>query len=373
MRIPRQLVQCFIFLALLPTEMGAQSAPVQQKITFVQLTDAHLFDDNKSANSAALVWAIAKVNGLVAAGSAIDFIVYTGDLGLSNLVLPPGLCQLAPMEEEKAGPDPLSVAVDTLAQELNELAVRKVYFLPGNNDLAHEQLGDMGRYQCFLSQLQARLRNLASGEPSQPQPLELATLETDSTFEVNGIRLLGFNNATLKNKKNYRSWCSKTPDTPAKSAIRDACPQVQLDQLAKSLQTAPSAVLFTHMPYLKDPNPARAKKLPGAWDIPETLRAEWEREACGNNVVAVFAGHFHGDNRDLYGAKSREALRVTECVAKKSWVAPPLALKRQEGKGAQARGLLLATVTPSEVTGCTIYWYDAEAGSVDSATTSSCQ
>jgi hypothetical protein len=70
--------------------------------TFVQLTDAHLFDDNEVANSAALDWAVARVNRLAATGTAIGFVVYTGDLGLSKLPLPAGGCRFAGTSQEKA-------------------------------------------------------------------------------------------------------------------------------------------------------------------------------------------------------------------------------------------------------------------------------
>jgi predicted MPP superfamily phosphohydrolase len=374
MEIARRLALCVLVVALLPCGTGAQSAPARQTVTFVQLTDAHLFDDDQRKNSDALVWAITKINGLVSAGTTIDFVVYTGDLGLRAVIFQSDLCDLAPREAEKIPKlHLLNQALDTLAKELNELAVRKLYFVPGNNDLAYEELRDIGRYQCFLTQLRASLHKLAEESHVHSSPLELAALGPESTLEIGGIRLLGFNTASLKNHEKYQQWCSKPPETADEYAIWAACPQVQIDQLSKSLQTTASAVLFTHIPYLKDPHPPRAEKLPRAWDIEETLRAEWEQEACGKNVVAIFAGHFHDGNRDFYGARGRQPLRVTECVANKSWVAPPLAAKYQERQAVQARGLLLATITSAEVTHCTIYWFYGETGPANNTTASPCQ
>src|SRR5260370_42617713 len=63
-------------------------------LTFVQITDAHLFDAGKRAPTAqaasnlerdswdALHWAIQQTNRLVDAGTDISFVVFTGDLGL---------------------------------------------------------------------------------------------------------------------------------------------------------------------------------------------------------------------------------------------------------------------------------------------------
>ena len=80
---------------------GDGSIPLREsaKLTFVQLTDAHLFDEGKKQSSedafrqaaddrAALRWAIEQVNQQVVAGKQSDFVVYTGDLGLENVEVP---------------------------------------------------------------------------------------------------------------------------------------------------------------------------------------------------------------------------------------------------------------------------------------------
>jgi hypothetical protein len=365
MKLARRFAFCALGFALL-----CGCAQAQAPVTFVQLTDAHLFDDDESANFSALAWAVGKVNRLVAAGTRVDFVVYTGDLGLRTLSFPPGLCALAPLESPKASDAPaFERAVDRLAVQLDRLSVRKLYFLPGNNDLAGEQLGDMGRYQCFLSQLRARLAELAKDHSFQP--METAALEPDSALVAGGIRLLGFNDASLKDQENYQPWCSEKSEAPP--PIRAACPQVQIQRLARSLDSGAPAAVFLHIPYLKDPYPPRARELPGGWDVPQTLRSEWEQTACRSNLLGIFAGHFHDGNRDLYGARGRQTLEVSECVARKSWVAPPLAEKHQEGRPQQARGLLVVTLTPGGVTGCTLYWLKEAGGSVDDGPAGSCQ
>jgi len=370
MKPTREFAFCVLCLALLSGNAMTQASSAQQQITFVQITDAHLFDDDESANFSALDWAITTINHLVSAGTNVDFVVYTGDLGLRNIAFLPGQCEVAPLESGSVLRS-FDQVIDHLAQELDRLTVRTLYFLPGNDDLAREQLGDIGRYQCFLSQLQERLNQRAQ-ERNPFKPLLVANLEPDSTHVAGGIRLLGLNDASLKNQQEYKPWCSEKSETVAPS-IRAACPQVQVDRLSRSLQTGAPAVIFTHTPYLRDPFPPRAQELPDAWDISQTLRSEWEQTACKDNVIAIFAGHFHDSDRNIYGARGRRSLQVSECVSSKSWVAPPLAQKFQEGKAVQARGLLMVTIASGKVTGCTIHWLIGAKGTAESSTTSSCQ
>ncbi len=370
MKSARVSVPCFLSLVLLAGRAMAQAPSVQQPITFVQITDAHLFDDDESANFSALDWAITEINRLSTDGANVDFVVYTGDLGLRNVAFPPGQCEIPTLESASASRS-VDYASDKLAEELDKLTVRKLYFLPGNNDLAQEKLGDIGRYRCFLHQLQTRL-NPRAQKRIPFKPVVAANLEPDGTEVIGGIRLLGLNDSSLKNQQEYEPWCSEKRETAA-SPIGAACPQIQFERLSRALQAGAPAVIFTHIPYLRDPYPPRARELPDAWDIPPALRSEWENTACRNNVIAIFAGHFHDSNRDIYGARGRRGLQVSECVSNKSWVAPPLAQKNQEGKDVQARGLLRVTMTSSEVTGCTIYWLPGANDTAGSAMSSSCR
>src|ERR1035438_7931341 len=75
---------------------GAAEPPKSREVTFAQLTGAHIFDDGwkkptpnamrqAANNRTALDWAIRQINLAVASGTKIDFVVYTGDLGLQNV------------------------------------------------------------------------------------------------------------------------------------------------------------------------------------------------------------------------------------------------------------------------------------------------
>ena len=189
MKSAREFLFCVLWLALLAGNAMTQASSAQQQTTFVQITDAHLFDDDESANFSALDWAITTINHLVSAGTNVDFVVYTGDLGLRNIAFLPGQCEVAPFESGSVTKinDP---GIGHLAEELDRLTVRKLYLLPGNNDLAREQLGDMGRYQCFLSQLQERINQRAQ-ERNPFKPLLVANLEPDSTHVAGGDPVTG--------------------------------------------------------------------------------------------------------------------------------------------------------------------------------------
>src|SRR5215467_558765 len=72
------------------------AAASRRRVTFAQLTDAHIFGEGWKQPTAealreaaddrtALDWAIQEINRLVSSGTRIDFVVFTGDLGLQNV------------------------------------------------------------------------------------------------------------------------------------------------------------------------------------------------------------------------------------------------------------------------------------------------
>ena len=345
-----------LLLVLQPLDSRAQVAPTpDQSITFAQLTDAHIFDDGwREATSdamwhaaddrRALQWAIDRINELVASGVKIDFVVYTGDWGLQNVDIAPGeRCRAV-----RAGPQPglplvtLSWAVDEVAKYLKQLSVRRIFLVPGNNDLIDEKVTDAGRHDCFVAKLQEALRF---------SPVEVVGLDT-AGVDINGFRLVGLNTASFKASGNYQDDCSG----PAAALLRRACPRPQVESLRAN--PAERLVIFTHVPDLRDP----FRKHP-AWEIEPAVRAVWEGEACRPRVLGIFAGHFHASDRALYGNSSgTKTLTVSTCVAEKTWVAPPLAIKNQVDRKPGARGFFLATV---KATGVALprglYWFEPEA------------
>lgn len=331
-------------------------------VTFAQFTDAHIFDDGyrqptpkamqQAANDReALHWAIDEVNRAVASGTAIDFVVYTGDLGLQNIAMPDtGACHALPVHPDPGVPQStLAWAVSEIAGELNQLAVRQVFLLPGNNDIFDEQITDR-RFDCFLAELRKAVQTF-------PRPLALDTLRLSSPIDVNGVRIVALNSASFKKKDNYATACTM-PAAP----LDQACPEPQMKSLDQLAAEKMPLLLFTHVPDLIDPyfhsqHPGLRKS---AWDIPAGARTLWEKAVCKGSVSGVFAGHFHDSNVSLYGSNATtKDLAYSDCVTAKTWLAPPLALKNQERTLARARGFLIATVTGGKVTRVQVNWFDS--------------
>lgn len=359
-----RIVVLLVFLCMAFAPSGSSTDSESQPrttITFAQLSDAHIFDDGwnlatadalrqAADDRAALRWAVERINQLVVSGVSIDFVVFTGDFGLQNVDFPAGgTCKPKPLDAklEPGSPMvPLRWAVNEVAAELERLVVRRVFVLAGNNDLVDEHVLDTRRFDCFLSELQIAVA-------SSSQPLQIEVLNADSIVAINGIHLAGMNTASFKKLLNYDQACSKTPAVGDAAMLREACPLSQMT-LLRRFNAARPLVLFTHVPDLKDPYRKTA-----SWEIQPKVRQSWEKEICGAGVAAVFAGHFHDANRSIYAtATGTRDLAVSDCVAGRTWVAPPLAAKNQVGKNPQARGFLLATVAATGVQQAQAIWYE---------------
>ncbi len=340
----------------------------EKRLGFAQLTDAHIFDDGwkqptpdalreAASDRTALEWAITQINQAISSGTRIDFIVYTGDLGLQNVDFPAAsACHALPLDVEPGLPaSTLAWAVNDLATELDRLTVRRVFFVPGNNDIENENVTDV-RFGCFMAALGNRVRSLS-------HPLEIEALTADRAIAINGFRIAGLNSASFKNSTNYRLACSHAPSDPAGAQIlAQACPEPQmaaLNRLTAADSDAP-LVLFMHVPDVIDPyfhrqHPDQHKS---AWDLAPETRSAWERAACSPNVIGLFAGHFHDFSRSVYGTSpAASGLAYTPCVAQKTWIAPPLALKNQEHASPNARGFLTASIDGGSVA-VLAHWFD---------------
>ena len=315
----------------------AQDKPV---LTFVQITDAHVFDDGwrqptdsgyRSVGDdwSSLHWAMAEINAMKSSGKNIDFVVYTGDLGLSNVELRND-CGLAGTPVDANGMPPISKdwAARRLASELSALSVPVVYFVPGNNDLEDENVTDARRLPCFLGFVQSALTLMSS-------PVRVSELTADAAVSQKGFRLAGLNSASFKSDTKYKASCP---------AAGPGCPEVEVGLLQKlEADTSFDPILvFTHIPDLVDPF-----RETFSWQISDPVRKQWNSVACNAKIMGIFAGHFHDSDRHLYASNTAThdlAVPGSECVAGKTWVAPPLAIKNQLGKNPTARGLLYVRI-----------------------------
>jgi len=324
-------------------------------LTFVQITDAHVFDDGwnqpvdtgyKSVGDdwSSFHWAIQQINEMVRSGEHIDFVVYTGDFGLSNVELHKD-CLVVPTKVDPKGLPPIrnEWAVRKLASELNTLAVNTVYFVAGNNDLSREAVTDAGRPKCFVKLVEYELESLTPASA-----VHFSTLRSTSAVSLNGFRLVGFNSASFKDDTNYKDDCP---------LAGDGCPDVEIASLQTMVSASSSEpiLLFTHIPDLVDPY----RKRPN-WKINDEVRKEWKAAACDKEIAGIFAGHFHDSGRNLYGTTTGTASLVvpgSECVAKKTWVTPPLSIKNQIGKSPTARGLSVVRIFKDGQVKADVRWY----------------
>ncbi|MFL6451821.1 MAG: metallophosphoesterase family protein [Bryobacteraceae bacterium] len=331
----------------------------EQHLTFAQLTDAHLFDEgwgeppvaeaySQADNWKALHWSIDRINTLVRGGKQIDFVVYTGDLGLQNVAFSDSkTCLVKPAHvQRELPPTPQEAATSKVIAELDRLTVRTIFFVSGNNDPLEEDASD-GRFDCFLLSLQERAQAL-------DRPLRVQKLGPDHCFALKGFHLLGLNSARFKNAANYQKVCVPRAQVGILQQLLDAsCPESELGILMEQVASGAPTLLFTHVPDLKDP----FRQQP-AWDLDRRVRREWEVEARRPNVLGIFAGNFHDTSRSLYGSTAGvRALAVDSQVAGKTYLAPPLAIKDQLGRSAAARGFLLVTANRAGIGSTEVQWF----------------
>jgi hypothetical protein len=155
-------------------------------VTFMQLTDPHLFDAGKPRLPKQPLHDLVDIERTIDAFDwatdwprdrrDLDFVVVTGDFGLEEL----------PEYEVEVG-------VRYVAARLARLPVTTILLLPGNNDLEKEDPADIQRYRTFVDKLQRHLRGTTVVDLVQ------------RSFEVKGARILGLDSASFKNTR-----CSST-------------------------------------------------------------------------------------------------------------------------------------------------------------------
>lgn len=247
-------------------------------------------------------------------GKSLDFVVFTGDFGLEDS-------------------DPLDAA-QHVAVIFRALLVKRIFLLPGNNDLKNEDPHDIGRFQTFEKQLVVLLPD------HQIEDL------TTTTQTVNAIQLVGLDSATFKN---------------ANGKLREANKGEQLKELQRveaALRPNQPSVIFTHIPNLEDPYRGDKGEVRNAWNIAPEVLSLWERIVERDDVLAVFAGHFHDARRGIYMQDFSWATNKPTLVeGRKTWISPPLAVKFQWGIKPQARGLIEASVSTDGTVSGLIKWF----------------
>jgi hypothetical protein len=369
----RYLTPFALALAIAPSS-ASFAAEGQRSLTFVQITDSHLFDSGKARpgqtpedqkknrveiadSRMAWDWSMLEINRLASSGT-VNFVVFTGDFGLEKVTTD---------QAPSSGCTALPSAVDEVARAFSNLIPSKIYLVRGNNDLDQEDPGDFGRFDDFVRALAAderlkgkQILNLTPGPGN------------DASDLVGGIRIVGLDSSSFKSFKNEppkddKDKCNYVVAGTSRAMVDRSEYQLhELQRVAQVIQAdATPVILFTHIPDLDDPfkvdNQSSGSTV-AAWNISEDARKEWASIIRDDRLIAVFAGHLHDANRSRYlppySWQVARGSRPPE-VYQKTFLAPPLAAKFQLDRAPQARGFLVATVTPQKVVQAEIRWFSA--------------
>jgi hypothetical protein len=178
---------------------GCGAGETDRGVWFVHATDPHLFEESEGSEPErlsreresleAFEQLLATFDALPDIDAEPAFLLLTGDFGIG---------------EEPADGDTREARVEILADALAERPGLTVYFVPGNNDIAGELIGNVGAADEFLDAVRTRVR---------PQGVDLHDLTAcyragagildGCTFDIPGtrFRLIGFPTFSFKEPK----------------------------------------------------------------------------------------------------------------------------------------------------------------------------
>jgi hypothetical protein len=339
-------------------------------LSFVQVTDPHLFDPN-ARNDRALSDCVDEINRQHEKAD-FKFVVVTGDLGIEVLVSD---------EISKGQRQERSTAVADRARGAKQFAeliapclVKKWLFLPGNNDLINEAPNTLEHYTDFIKILRDQLKEKGF------EIIDLTPRENDNNsgiYHEGTYTFVGFNNASFK---------SNNKSANAKDPVWIKSHHDAIDEVSKRIKAAKNAYVFYHIPEVDDPYYAQLEAKDdqkrqdwfnerdvaaspfkySAWTVPDDVRKDWEKIVAAEQVKGLFAGHFHDSRRDTY----RNYLwLVTTAYSSgtllKLHICPPMAEKNQPDPNAQARGFQTIQLDDAGKPSVDIVWYNNSLFSTD--------
>lgn len=344
--------------------------PVSAQISFVQVTDPHIFDDtwqedSRAEDKTALTSCIRQINQRVDAGANYRFVAVTGDLGIERLVTNDegDLITNDGLVEER-----LKQGVEELAATLSQSKVKLWLFVPGNNDLFDEVPGNVKYYHQFMKLLKAS-QTIGNGF-SVVDLCPPDSSDSDNAFSISALEkvgdyaFIGFNDSSFKNNVDLKK--GQDPKgaefkrkTLAKLNDNYAIQKQYVAQVAAHFNRTDFkfAYIFYHVPEIDDPYfvslklndgkvlprvSTESQKLTGnsynysAWFVKEEIRGDWNRVVLDVRLKGLFAGHFHSPQRKSYDGFEwiLTPSYLPESFAKLH-VCPPLALRFQRDPDAQ--------------------------------------
>jgi hypothetical protein len=261
-----------------------------------------------------------------------------------------------------------AVDADSLAVMLNTSPVKRIYWVPGNNDIRGERgaVDSLTQADQFGALVAQRLRNGVTMQNLTAcfTGAGSCSVDVDSTrYTVLGIPTVSF-----KNKKRLAD------DSVAQAAIMARAEALVAAEAARGRRV----LLATHIPEIDDPfvrgqqlyaaaPPSRSWLAASAWNVSDSVFAGWKRTVESPAVAAVLAGHFHDSHREVYERPyawaESSALRADPS---KLLLAPPLSVKNQDTSPIQARGFALIRLYADSVDR-RMYWMDAAGHFVEAA------
>lgn len=345
------LFALLVFHAVLGSDAHAQ-------ISFVQISDPHVFDDtsttadNRLNNRAAFISCIDKINQQLRTNNAqYKFVVITGDLGLEPLVT-----GISDREQIKTN---LRNGAADFASMLVLSQVHHWVFIPGNNDLLNEEPKNIEYYHWFIGALrEATKKTIPDFEIQDLCPPgnggSGGYQSRSDLFTIEKYTFIGFDDSSFKNSdKNATTQGQKRID--ANTGVQEEYVKEVRNHLDRA--DIVYAYIFYHIPAIDDPNllkPDEEESLKtryaakdqiggsffhSAWFVDRKVRVKWHTVVIHPKVRGLFAGHFHDYRKQTYQSLSWLTPDYLPDEVEKLHVCPPLALKYQNGKEEQARGL----------------------------------
>jgi hypothetical protein len=387
-------------------------------VTFVHSTDPHLFvpdaqkpdskaagDRQESLNKKALTVMLQRIQGLSGPDGAPTFLVLTGDLGVDPCdIAKTAPAQPAPTGNAPAGTAPAGQAkpqpaqppspkscdpddtkradqIQRLAQAFGSSPLKEIYLVAGNNDVAHEDPDgeSLGYFNKLIADVQTKLNDDKSGVQLYNLTACYATSGGSSSCYADipntSYRLIGFPSYSFKNAGGK----STNNDTQAKqfATFRSLIDQAQ--------SAGKRVLILSHIPEIDDPytlaqdryaakspdpandkDPKNPRSAWSTWNVTAKLFNDWKDVLASDTVVAVLAGHLHDSHKEIYRPpyswSTDAGYRMGFNLGfRKLFLAPPLAVKKQDTSPIQARGFSLMTLTPDHPEAL-LYWYNQETG-----------
>lgn len=396
----------FLFLAC----VACQSPNEKSGVWFVHATDPHVFEepakpDDKSfkekeavrqvqegLNEKAFRAMLSTFGSLPGVGVKPNFLVVTGDFGVGEREPADSGTQTVPSPSPTPAPTPSgapapappaaqpskvrAARIERLAQILGASPVRDLYFVPGNNDIRDERADSesLTEERAFFDEVQKKLGGKVVLHDLSACYLPGSTSQCWADVPGTAFRLVGFPSYSFKNRKPKPD--EPAPD-PAKVAEKRHTQEQQMETFAGLVQQAAAAgkrvLVLSHIAELDDPFTRAQEESTGtklyatgeperpswsAWDVSPAVFTKWKDVINSGTVAGVLAGHFHDSHKETYRRPYPWARKsLDRADPGKLFLAPPLAVRKQDTSPFQARGFSLVHLTGDRMTH-RLYWFD---------------